>query len=154
MDKISTTKRRQLMSRVRNRDTDIEKQLCSILWKNNLRYRKHYKILGRPDIAFPGLKIAIFCDGDFWHGRQFVKEGKRYNDFWFEKISQNIKRDRFVTRSLEKRGWKVVRFWKDEIKIQTSDCLTTILKIINDRNIELANYRNNTSAQNNSNEKN
>lgn len=148
MDRITATKRKQLMSKVRNRDTDIERQLCSLLWHNNLRYRKHYKITGRPDIAFPGLKIAVFCDGDFWHGRQFAREGKKYNDFWFEKISQNIKRDRFVTRNLEKRGWKVIRFWKDEIKNQPSNCLTTILQTIHERKNELT-----TSAPNNYNEK-
>jgi DNA mismatch endonuclease Vsr len=152
MDRIITTKRSQLMSRVRNRDTDIEKQLCSILWKNNLRYRKHYKITGRPDIAFPRLKIAIFCDGDFWHGREFVKDGKKYNDFWFEKISQNIKRDRFVTRNLERHGWKVIRFWKNEIKNQTSSCLAIVLKTINEKT-ELINKISNTSAPNNHNEK-
>jgi DNA mismatch endonuclease (patch repair protein) len=136
MDRISKEARKRNMSRVRNKDTDIEIQLCKLLWKNKLRYRKHYGIMGKPDIAFPGYRIAIFCDGDFWHGKNFAREGKKYNDFWFEKISLNIKRDRFVTISLEKKNWKVIRFWKDEIKDNPNNCLATVLKVINDRNIQ------------------
>jgi len=136
MDRITVTKRKKLMSKVKSKDTDIELKLRKILWDNKLRYRKHYKILGRPDIAFPRYKIAIFCDGNFWHGKQFAREGKKYNDLWFEKISQNIKRDRFVTRSLEKSGWKVIRFWKDEIKEQPTKCLVLILQAIHECKIQ------------------
>lgn len=136
MDRISKATRQRNMSKVRNRDTDIERQLRKLLWDNKLRYRKHYKVIGKPDIAFPGYKIAIFCDGDFWHGKQFAREGKKYNDFWFEKISQNIKRDRLVTRSLEKKNWKVIRFWKEEIKKEQENCLAIILQAIHERKIQ------------------
>lgn len=137
MDRISKAARKRNMSRVRNRDTDIERQLRKLLWDNKLRYRKHYKIIGKPDIAFPGYKIAIFCDGDFWHGKNFAREGKKYNDFWYEKILQNIKRDRLVTKSLEKKNWKVVRFWKEEIKKEPNSCLAMILNAINERKVNI-----------------
>ena len=154
MDRITVAKRKRLMSKVKNKNTDIERKLRKILWDNKLRYRKHYKILGRPDIAFPGYKIAIFCDGNFWHGKQFAREGKKYNDYWFEKISQNIKRDRFVTRSLEKSGWKVIRFWKDEIKEHPTKCLATVLQAVHERKIQKLLINNqNQSAQNHYNAK-
>lgn len=130
MDRISRKARRGIMAKVRNKDTDIERQLRKLLWDNKLRYRKHYKVVGRPDIAFPGYKIAIFCDGDFWHGKNFAREGKKYNDFWYEKILQNIKRDREVTNTLEDKGWVVLRFWKEEIKREPSSCLAAVLNAV------------------------
>jgi DNA mismatch endonuclease Vsr len=133
MDRISPTARSRNMSRVRNRGTDIEKNLQKLLWEHKLRYRKQYKIFGKPDIAFPGYKIAIFCDGDFWHGRNFSTEGRKYNDFWYEKILQNIERDRLVTKTLEKEGWKVLRFWKDEIKKNQEYILSIVFQTIHER---------------------
>jgi DNA mismatch endonuclease (patch repair protein) len=136
MDRISKEARKRNMSRVRNRDTDIEIQLRKLLWENNLRYRKHYKVIGKPDIAFPGNKIAIFCDGDFWHGKNFARDGKKYNDFWYEKILINIKRDRDVTKTLEKKGWKVLRFWKEEIKKEPNKCLVAVINAVTEKTNE------------------
>ncbi len=132
MDRISKAARKRNMSRVRNRGTDIEKQLQKLLWEHKLRYRKQYKVFGKPDIAFPGYKIAIFCDGDFWHGKNFATEGRKYNDFWFKKISRNIERDRLVTKTLEKENWKVIRFWKEEIKKDPEQILAVIFQAIHE----------------------
>ena len=132
MDRISKAARKRNMARVRSRDTDIERQLGKLLWENKLRYRKHYKVIGKPDIAFPGYKIAIFCDGDFWHGKNFAREGKKYNDFWYEKILQNMKRDRLVTKTLEKKNWKVLRFWKEEIKKEPERTLSVVFQAIHE----------------------
>ena len=88
------------MSRVKNKDSAIEVALRKELWSRGLRYRKNVKtVLGKPDIAFIGKKIAVFCDSEFWHGYNWeVKQGeiKSHRDFWIPKIERNIKRDKEV----------------------------------------------------------
>lgn len=130
MDRISKAARSINMSKVRNRDTDIEVQLRKLLWDNKLRYRKHYKVIGKPDIAFPGYKIAVFCDGDFWHGKDYLSEKKNYDPFWKKKIQINIDRDKKVNRELKKMGWVVFRFWKSDIHNKTQNCVDKIKKSI------------------------
>ena len=88
------------MSRIRSKGSKIERVLGKALWAAGIRYRKHYPIEGKPDFALPGLKIAIFCDSSFWHGRNWGPERKaefRVNsDFWIKKIERNIQRDKEV----------------------------------------------------------
>lgn len=114
-DIFSSKKRSELMSRVKNKDTDIEVKLRKKLWSEGFRYRTHYDVQGKPDIAFPSKKVAIFCDGDFWHGRNFNREKRKYKEFWKTKIASNMARDKKVNRELKKEGWVVLRFWKTEI---------------------------------------
>jgi len=130
-DIFSLQKRRDLMSRVKSKNTDIELILRQRLWAAGHRYRIHYKILGKPDIVFPKQKIAIFCDGDFWHGKNYKKEKKNYKKFWLDKIASNIKRDKKVNRELKKNHWKVVRFWKTDILKFPDKCLRAIEVEIN-----------------------
>jgi len=94
------------------------------MWKLGLRYRKQYKIIGRPDFVFVRAKIAVFCDGDFWHGNNWRLRGydsheqelSKYSKFWVDKLERNKKRDKFITSELELIGWKVMRFWESDIK--------------------------------------
>jgi len=101
-----------------------------------LRYRKNVKTLpGKPDIVFKGKKVAIFCDGDFWHGRDWEKKKEKLKkgenaSYWIAKIERNIERDQMQTRELEKAGWKVLRFWESEIKNNLEDVVDVILNVL------------------------
>ena len=116
MAKIDDVTRSRIMSCIRSKNTGPEVCLRKLLWKEGLRYRIHYDIIGRPDIAFPGKRVAVFVDGDFWHGYDFEKLlPKLKNDFWVSKIRRNIERDKEVDAELEASGWKVLSIWEHEI---------------------------------------
>ena len=107
------------MSNVGTSETDIEVLLWNIVeaMKIDLPYWKNPKnIIGKPDVYFPNIKIAVFADGDFWHGKDFEEKKDDLTDFWREKIGKNIERDKRQTKELEKRGFTVIRFWGSEIK--------------------------------------
>ena len=119
MDRISKKQRSVLMAKVRIKDTDIEKVLGEIIkpfWKTE-RYKKNVKTLpGKPDIVFPKSKIAIFADGDFWHGKDFKKWKSGVPLFWRKKIADNIQRDRLQAKTLRRAGYRVLRFYGSKIK--------------------------------------
>ena len=118
------------MSRIRAKDTGIEMKLRRELWSRGLRYRKNAKqVTGKPDIAFIGKKVAVFCDSEFWHGFDWEhrrEDIKTNRDFWIPKIERNMERDREVNETLERNGWTVLRFWGKEISKHTSECADRI----------------------------
>ena len=98
-----------------------------------LYFQKHYnRAPGKPDIALPRKKIAVFIDGDFWHGWQFFKNKKRLpKKYWVKKIEGNIVRDRKNRRILKKQGWEVLRVWEHEINsVKNQACLDEIIRFI------------------------
>jgi DNA mismatch endonuclease (patch repair protein) len=103
------------------KNTRCELVLRSELWRRGLRYRVHADDLpGRPDIVFPARRIVVFCDGDFWHGRnlkhRLTKLSRGHNaDYWVAKVSRNVERDAQNKRRLEGTGWSVLRFWETEV---------------------------------------
>lgn len=111
--------RSKIMSKIRGTDTKIEVKLRHELYKRGIRYRKNVKdIYGRPDIAIKKYKIAIFCDGDFWHGYDW--ENRRNSiktniEFWTRKIERNIEKDVEVNHVLKYMGYTVIRVWEHEI---------------------------------------
>ena len=115
MDNLTKTQRRKNMQAIRSKDTKIEILLGKTLWENGLRYRKNDKtVLGKPDFTLKQHHIAIFCDSEFWHGKNWTvahKKIKSNRDYWVKKIERNIQRDREVNRQLRNQGWIVVRFW-------------------------------------------
>lgn len=122
-----------LMSRVKGKNTKPEIMLRKALWKKGFRYRIHYNIPGRPDIAFTKQNVAIFCDGGFWHGKNFEKtkqELKKNRKFWIEKIKTNINRDKTINKDLHNMGWIVLRFWDDEILHNTERCVSKIKSVL------------------------
>jgi DNA mismatch endonuclease (patch repair protein) len=122
------------MSRVRNRDTDIEKSVRSELHKRGYRFRKHVRRLpGSPDIAFTKAKVAVFIDGDFWHGYRFPSWEHKVSDFWKEKISKNRERDRKNFRKLRNMGWKVIRLWRHDVKRDLGKSIEKITESIAQR---------------------
>jgi len=118
------------MQAVKSKDTTLEKRLRNAMWAKGYRYRKNYsKVYGKPDVALPSLKIAIFCDSEFWHGYDW--ENRKYDiksnrGFWFRKIERNIRRDREVTAKLKADGWTVLRFWQRDLEKNLEVCLRTI----------------------------
>lgn len=125
------------MSRVKNKDSEIELRLRAELWNRGLRYRKNVSdIIGKPDIVFKGKKVAVFCDSEFFHGYDWnnrKNEIKSNREFWIRKIERNMARDQEVNESLEAEGWVVLRFWGRDIKSNCSECADLIMKTLNGR---------------------
>ncbi len=125
------------MSRIKSKDTKIEVLLRNELWHRGLRYRKNVKgIIGKPDIAFIGKKVAVFCDSEFWHGYDWEnrkKDFKTHQEFWIPKIEKNMQRDIEVTKSLENDGWIVLRFWGKDIKKDLKTCADKIERVWKER---------------------
>ncbi len=125
-DIFTREKRSEIMRRVKNSNTNIEILLRKELFKRGYRYRVKNKLFGKPDFVLVNKKIAIFCDGDFWHGKNYKNEKDRYNKFWRDKILVNMKRDKIVNKELKKQGWEVLRFWKTDIIKNPAKCVNQI----------------------------
>ena len=126
------------MKNIHGKDTKIEVILRKALWSKGYRYRKNYKKLpGSPDIALTKYKIAIFCDGEFFHGKDWDTLKKRLeksnnSEFWINKISRNIERDDEINKKLDFEGWTVIRFWGEDIKKHTDECVKVVEETIFD----------------------
>ena len=125
------------MSRIRSKDTKAEVRLRKALWARGYRYRKNVKSLpGSPDIAIKKYKVAVFIDGEFWHGYNWEEKQysiKRNRAYWIPKIERNMERDRENTRKLQEKGWLVLRFWEQRLKKEFNVCLALITEAIDDR---------------------
>ena len=136
-DRLTSEQRHKNMQHVCNKDSEIELLLRKELWRRGIRYRKNAKsIPGCPDIAFERLKIAVFCDSEFWHGYDWgtrKSDIKTNRDFWIKKIERNISRDKEVNGILESDGWTVLRFWGKDIKKNLSECADTIEKKVKEK---------------------
>lgn len=130
-DVMTPAQRSRCMSRIRGKDTGPEMALRKALWAVGLRYRLHYKLPGKPDIVFPGKKVAVFVDGCFWHGcPEHGVQPKTRAEFWRAKISKNRERDRRVTSTLKSNGWVVVRIWEHEIEQNTRGAVSRIRELV------------------------
>jgi len=121
------------MSRIRGTNTKIDLRMKRMLQECRCRYRMYPKMYGNPDFAIRSKKIAIFCDGDFWHGYRFHEKKKPSKKFWRDKIESNMKRDQRVTRKLRREGWSVLRFWEHDIEKRSEVCKRRILKKLNQK---------------------
>ncbi|MDB2037653.1 very short patch repair endonuclease [[Clostridium] symbiosum] len=132
MDNLTPQQRQKNMKRIKCKDTAIELALRKALWERGHRYRKNYKGLpGHPDIVFTKYKIAIFCDGEFFHGKNWEEmkvslQKSNNSEYWIRKISRNIERDEEVNKQLRNLGWSVLRFWGQDIKKDLNGCIKTI----------------------------
>lgn len=120
------------MSKIRSKETAIERLVFRELRKKEIYFQKHYKkALGNPDIALSKKKIAIFIDGDFWHGYNFARQKKRLpKKYWLKKIEDNIRRDRKNRAKLKKEGWKVLRIWEHEIQKNPEKTVGKIIQFL------------------------
>jgi DNA mismatch endonuclease (patch repair protein) len=134
MDVLTPEQRHKNMSHIRSSNTSIEILLRKALWHEGIRYRKNYsKLPGKPDIAITKYMIAIFCDGELWHGKDWEEKKNRFKtnrDYWIQKIERNIARDAENEKKLESMGWTVIRFWGNEIKKNLTDCVNEIKETI------------------------
>ena len=141
MDNHTPEQRKKNMRAVKCKDTKIEVALRKELWSRGLRYRKNVKdIIGKPDIVFKRLKIAVFCDSEFWHGYNWEKAKDDIHsnrEFWIPKIERNIQRDVEVNTQLQADGWTIFRFWGKEIKKNTTACADIIEKAVREKRLNL-----------------
>ena len=132
----ATSKR---MSKVKLKKGKAEMLLAKALWHKGYRYRLNWKRLpGSPDIAILKYHVAIFVDGEFWHGQDWENKKhklKRNKEYWVEKIEENISRDQKVDRELRAMDWEPVHFWSKEVEKNLEECVSAIAELIFDRTI-------------------
>jgi DNA mismatch endonuclease (patch repair protein) len=135
-DNLSPEQRSRCMSHVRNRDTALEQAVRSALHSRGYRFRKHVPTLpGTPDVVFPRERLAVFVDGDFWHGYRFPVWRHTVSSFWQEKISVNRARDQRNHARLRRLGWNVVRLWQHEIERDLDNCVDRVALAIEARKV-------------------
>ena len=123
----------------RSADTAHEKLLRRTLWRRGLRFRKNLADLpGKPDIVFVGERVAVFCDGDFWHGRNWQRLSAQLQQranaaYWCQKIRANMLRDRRTTRLLKEQDWCVIRLWEGDIKSDPERAALQVERVVLDR---------------------
>lgn len=146
MDRLTKEQRHRNMKNIKNKDTGIEMALRKALWSKGYRYRKNDKKLpGKPDIVLSKYKIAIFCDSEFFHGKDWevlkpqLERGKNA-EFWIKKISNNQRRDEEVNKRLRYLGWTVIRFWGKDIIKKTDECIQVIEETIFDMMLDTDDY--------------
>lgn len=135
-DKLTKEQRRKNMQAVRATGSKIETTLAKALFSRGLRYRKNDKtVFGKPDLTFKKYKLAIFVDSEFWHGKDWEARKcdiKSNKEFWYAKIERNIERDKEVNERLIAEGWKIMRFWGNEINRDLGSCINKIQNVINE----------------------
>lgn len=136
MSDVHTPEQRSFnMSRIRGKNTKPELIFRKALWSAGLRYRLRSKLPGRPDLVFPSRKVAVFVDGCFWHQcPEHFQWPKTRPDFWKQKITRTVKRDKEVSDQLKKMGWTVVRVWEHELKKNLIGAVNRIDQALSDKN--------------------
>ncbi len=141
MDKHTAEQRRKNMQANKPTGTKPELLLAKILFTRGYRYRKNNKtVFGKPDLTFKNIKLAIFVDGEFWHGKDWHErknDHKTNQEFWNKKITRNIERDKEVNSELKKQGWTVLRFWAKDIEKNLASCINEIENTIRNLKINL-----------------
>lgn len=138
MDVLTKEQRHKAMSHIKSKDTSIELALRKELWSKGYRYRKNYKALpGTPDIVLTKYKIAIFCDGELFHGNNWEVLRPRLlkgsnPEYWIKKIERNMERDRENDKKLLFMGWTVIHFWGNDILKNSEQCIKVIEEAIFD----------------------
>lgn len=134
----------RIMASVSSKDTEPEVVVRKRLWRRGYRYRKHYdEVKGNPDLAFVGPKIAVFIDGDFWHGNAWKVRGydsledlfPTNTEWWVNKIQRNMERDEEVNETLRDRGWTVLRFWSSEVKDDVEAVVDQIARQVDSKTV-------------------
>lgn len=132
MDKLTKKQRSWNMSRIRASGTEFERKIFRELQKRSVNFQKNYSgVTGKPDIAKPKSKKAIFLHSDFWHGWQFPRWDKILpNNFWKQKIRKNRKRDKQVMRKLRRQGWNAMVVWEHSFKKNYKTCIEKMVRFL------------------------
>lgn len=134
MDNLTKEQRRKNMQAIRSSNTKAEILLAKALFSKGYRYRKNNKsVFGTPDLTFKKIKLAIFVDGEFWHGKDWENRKNKIEtnkEYWIKKIESNIKRDIKVNDILLNQNWTVLRFWAKDIEKKLDYCVSKIENVI------------------------
>ncbi|MDP3581454.1 MAG: very short patch repair endonuclease [Ignavibacteria bacterium] len=133
MDNLTPEQRKKNMQNIRSKNTRPEMTIMSELKKVKIYFSTHANnIVGNPDIVFRRKKIVVFIDSDFWHKHpsRFIQP-QTNTEYWINKINRNQQRDKYVTKELRSKGWRVIRIWEFDIKKSPSNCIRRILKEYN-----------------------
>jgi DNA mismatch endonuclease (patch repair protein) len=134
MDNLTPTQRSYCMSRVKGKDTTPERFLRSRLHRLGFRFQKHCVGLpGKPDVVFRQLKVAVFVDGEFWHGFRFPFWKEKVSGFWQRKIAGNRARDIRNFRRLRRSGWIVIRIWQRQLERKPEACVFRVTQALRHR---------------------
>lgn len=138
-----------IMRAIKGRENRAEMSLRKALWRRGLRYRVYdSSLVGKPDIVFVRARVAIFIDGDYWHGRTLREQGPRGLrevirgdgfDYWRERFEKNIERDDRVTSALRNSGWTVVRLWESEVLADveaSADRMAALVRLMRARSLQ------------------
>lgn len=128
----TTEQRSLLMRKIKSKKTKPETALQKFLRKKNVKFKINYcNLPGNPDIVLFNKKIAIFVDGEFWHGYRWEEKKKKIKSnraYWIPKIERTIARDKQNNKKLKKAGWRVIRLWEHQIKKDLTKCIQKIMK--------------------------
>ena len=127
-DTMSAETRSRVMSRIKGKDTLPERLVCRELRGRRIYFTRHGKVLpGCPDIVFRRIKLAVFIDGDFWHGWRFALWEHKLSEKWREKIAATRGRDQRNFRKLRRLGWTVIRIWEHQVENDPNSCVQRVL---------------------------
>ncbi len=134
MTDIFTPKKRSwIMSRIRGSNTKIDLKMKKLLSENKYKFEMYPKMYGNPDFILKRKKIAIFCDGDFWHGYRYHEKKKPTQKYWKDKLEGNMRRDQRYSRKLRRDGWSVLRLWEHDIEKNSDMCMRKIKRKFKER---------------------
>lgn len=141
-DIISVEQRSRVMSRIKGKNTTPERYIRSLLRAAGLRFRQHDTGLpGCPDFVFANAKVAVFVNGDFWHGWRFPIWCHKLSGFWRNKIGANRERDKRSLRKLRRLGWKVLKIWEHQVELDAIACVARVATVLGDATIDWAGVR-------------
>lgn len=130
MDVLTPEQRTKNMKAIKSKNTKMEVKLAKELWSRGYRFRRNSKfVFGKPDFSLKKYMLAVFVDSEYFHGKNWETEKHRIKtnrEFWWQKIEGNMKRDQKVNEQLKSSGWKVLRFWTEDVKKNCDFCLLTI----------------------------
>lgn len=126
-DRVSVEKRSYIMSRIRSKNTKPELVVFRFLRAEHVYFKKHYdRIKGKPDIALPRKKKAVFIDGDFWHGKVLETRGDRLSEYWIGRLRRNMERDRVRRSEMTNAGWQIFQVWESDLMKSPKEFLPKI----------------------------
>lgn len=139
-DHLTPEQRHRCMRANRSKGTRPEIRLGRELWHRGWRYRRNMKgVPGSPDLCFKGRKVAVFVDGEFWHGRNWDEAKMRIKsrrEYWWPKIENNIARDTRIDRQLAAMGWRVIRFWDSDVMKNVTACADSVEELLRVEQLE------------------
>lgn len=137
VDIISPEQRSRVMSRIKGKNTTPERYIRALLKASRLKFSQHDRALpGRPDFVLPKARVAVFVNGDFWHGWRFPVWCHRLPTFWRNKIGGNRERDQRNSKKLRRLGWKVLRIWEHQVELDAIACIARITQALGDETID------------------